>query len=351
VNGTTDEVVLPSERACALAEQLLSAAGAAAGHARTVALHLVDAELCGARSHGLQRVPQYAAEIAAGEIDPRAEPQVFGSGARWRVDGRRGFGQVAGGAAVECLRGAVAQHGLGFAAVHDAGHAGRIGAYVEALAADGMVAIAVCSGPKSGHRVAPYGGVEGRLSTNPIAWAAPREGEAPMVSDFSTSATAEGQIRLLRALGRVAPSGALHTAEGEPTGDPAALYTDPPGTLQPLGGEVFGYKGTGLALLVEVLATLLAGDDPTDPSRVGNNLALIGIDGDDDLPARVSGLAAYIRSSRPRAGVAGVLLPGEREQAARASVPEVRLPASTVEALRALATQLETPIEAMLTGA
>jgi uncharacterized oxidoreductase len=351
VNGMTDEVVLPSERACTLAEQLLVAAGAPLSPARTVALHLVDAELCGARSHGLQRVAQYAAEMAAGEIDAGAEPLVSGEGATRRVDGRRGFGQVAGVAAVESLRRAVAQHGLGFVTVRNTGHAGRLGAYVEPLAAGGMVAIAVCSGPRDGHRVAPFGGIEGRFATNPIAWAAPRAGAAPVVSDFSTSATAEGQIRLLRALGHSAPAGALHTAGGEPTDDPGVLYGDPPGTLQPLGGEVFGYKGTGLGWLVEVLATLLAGDDPTDPQRVGNNLALIGIRGDGDLPGRVSGLAAYVHSSPPRAGVARVLLPGEREQAVRASASEVRLPPSTVAALRALAARLESPIEAVLKGA
>jgi LDH2 family malate/lactate/ureidoglycolate dehydrogenase len=351
VDGMTDEVILPSGRATAVAAQLLAAAGAPPKHARTVALHLVDAEMCGARSHGLQRVPQYAAEIAAGEIDPSAEPAVDGGGARWLVDGRRGFGQVAGAAAVECLRSTVGELGLAFVGVHNTGHAGRIGAYVEALAAEGMVAIAVCSGPRSGHRVAPFGGIEGRLATNPIAWAAPRAGEAPLVSDLSTSSTAEGQIRLLRALGRSAPNGALQTATGEPTDDPAALYTSPPGTLQPLGGEVFGHKGTGLGLLVEVLATLLAGDDPTDAQRVGNNLALIGIGGGDDLAARVAGLAAYVRSSPPRRGVSAVLLPGEREQTARASATAVHLPPSTVQGLRALALELGSPIEPLLSSA
>jgi LDH2 family malate/lactate/ureidoglycolate dehydrogenase len=350
LNARTGDLLLTSERAAELAEQLLAAAGALPSHARAVALHLVDAEECGARSHGLQRVPQYAAEIAAGEIDPRSEPVVEGSGARWRIDGRNGFGQVAGSAAVACVRRAADEHGLAFATVRAAGHAGRIGAYVEALAADGMVALAVCSGPLSGHRVVPYGGIEGRLSTNPIAWAAPRAGGPPLVSDFSTSATAEGQIRLLRSLGRPAPSGALQTSAGEATDDPSALYTDPPGTLLPLGGETFGYKGTGLGLLVEVLATLLAGEDSTDASRVGNNLALLGIRGEAGLAERVSGLAAYVGSSPPRRGVAAVLLPGEREQETRAT-SGVRLPPPTVEALLALAARLGSPIDGILTGA
>jgi LDH2 family malate/lactate/ureidoglycolate dehydrogenase len=165
--------------------------------------------------------------------------------------------------------------------------------------------------------VAPFGGREGRLSTNPIAFACPRGSGAPLAADFSTSVAPEGVIRSLLQRGLSAPPGALRTADGHLTDDPAALYTQPPGALQPLGGAV-GYRGTALAILVEVLAALLAGDETEDPARTGSNLAMLAIATDDGFAARAERMGAYLGRSPPLDPGAPVLLPGEREQAAMA---------------------------------
>ena len=151
-----------------------------------------------------------------------------------------------------------------------------MGAYPEALARAGCIGIAACSGPPSGHWVAPFGGREGRISTNPIAFAWPVEGAEPAVADFSTAATAEGVVRSLRNRGLPAPDGMLRDAEGRPTSDPGVLYATPGGAIQPLGGSL-GYRGTALALLAEVLTTLLSGESIDDAARVGTDMAVIAI--------------------------------------------------------------------------
>src|SRR5919201_1210577 len=208
----------------ALATALFRAAGAPEANARVVAGHLVESELLGLSSHGLLRVAQYLEEVASGETDPAAVPSIKRrAGARAAVDGHRSFGQVAARAgADEAVRIASAE-GVAFVTVRHTAHAGRIGAYVERIARSGLVGVAFCSGPRPGHRVAPFGGVDARLATNPIAYAVPTAGE-PIVADFSTSTVPEGVVRRLREVGLPAPERTLQNAEGRPVVDAGALY-------------------------------------------------------------------------------------------------------------------------------
>jgi uncharacterized oxidoreductase len=316
-DGTPDhqgQVRLREADALKFAAALLEAAGASSANAAMVAQHLIDSDKRGLPSHGLMRVPQYASEMGAGELDGKAVPAVARrDGTLTVIDGKYGPGQVAAERAVEEALRSAASHRVSIATVRHAGHAGRIGAYVERIAAAGHLGLAFCSGPRSGHRVAPFGGVEGRLATNPIAFAFPGDG-ASIVADFSTSAIPEGVVRRLRDLGEAAPEGALQSADGSPTTDPAALYTDPPGTILPLGGPRFGHKGFGLGLLVEAMTTVLFGEDPSDPGRVGNNLTILVVAGDDQTARSGRALAAYVRSSRPADPDRPVLLPGDPER-------------------------------------
>ncbi len=310
----TELVQVEAAALAAFGRALLEASGATPANAATVIDHLVEAERMGLRSHGIIRIPQYLNDIEAGEIVPDAVPEVTHPvPGRALVDGRRGFGMVVGHAMAEEAVRLARIYGVGFVAGRHMGHTGRIGAYPAAMAETSCLGIAVCSGPPSGHWVAPFGGLEGRLATNPIAYAYPVAGAAPVVADFSTSVLPEGVVRSLRNRGMPAPEGALRDASGRPSTDPAALYGPPRGTIQPLGGA-FGYRGTALALLVETLATVLSGDTVDDPSREGSGLAMIAISVDDDFAARAAGLSAYLRSSRPLDPVRPVLIPGEREQ-------------------------------------
>ena len=297
-----------------LCDGLLMAAGASAANATLVVDHLIEADTLGLKSHGIIRVPQYLDDIAAGGIDPAAAPTLTVSApGRAAFDGGKGFGQVVGMAmatkAIELARDA----GVAFVTGRHMGHTGRIGAYPEAIATAGLVGITVCSGPRSGHWVAPYGGREGRLATNPIAYAFPVEGGAPVVADFSTSVVPEGVVRSLRNRGLAAPAGALRDAGGRETTDPSVLYATPRGSIQPLGGA-FGYRGTALGILVDVLAALLADDDADDPQREGSNLAVLAIAAGGDFGGRAERMARYIRSSPANDPAHPVMMPGEREQ-------------------------------------
>jgi uncharacterized oxidoreductase len=293
---------------------LLEVAGATPANAAIVVGHLIEADAMGLQSHGVMRIPQYLDDIGSGGIDPSAAPRVERRRpAHSHVDGQKGFGQVVGMAMADEAVRLAEDVGVGFVAGRHMGHTGRIGAYPQAIAAAGCVGIAVCSGPRSGHWVAPFGGLDGRIATNPIAYACPVEGAAPVVADFSTSVVPEGVIRSLRNRGLRAPEGALHNAAGDPTTDPGSLYARPPGTIQPLGGA-YGYRGTALAILVDILAALLADDETEDPTREGSNLAMLAIAADSGFAGRAAQMADYIRSARPRDAERPVMMPGEREQ-------------------------------------
>jgi uncharacterized oxidoreductase len=317
----------------ALGCALLERAGASAGDARVVMEHLVDASAMGLHSHGVMRVPQYLAEIASGTIDPKAAPAITRNArSRLQVEGRRSFGQVVGMRMVEALIPVARETGIAMANGRHLGHTGRVGAYPEALAEAGLVGLAVCNGAPSGHWVAPFGGRDGRISTNPIAVGWPVEGGAPVVADFSTATTAEGVIRVLRDRGETAPEGFLRDAEGNPTRDPNVLYAVPKGAIQPLGGAL-GYRGTALALLVEVLTTLLNGDAVDDRSRKGTDMTLLAIAPEAGFAGLARGLSDHMRASPPLDPARPVAMPGDREQATRAATARLRVDAPTWEAL------------------
>jgi LDH2 family malate/lactate/ureidoglycolate dehydrogenase len=343
---TSRYVLLDRDAAESFATALFRAAGATEVPSRVVARHLVESDCRGVPSHGLLRVTQYLAEIETGEIDPAALPtRERASGARVWLDGNRCFGPVAGSAAVDEAVAVTAVAGMGVVTVRHTGHAGRIGDYVERAAHSGLVAVAYCSGPRSGHRVAPFGATEGRLSTNPIAFAFPTPSE-PIVADFSTSAVPEGVVRRLHELGLPVPEGALQDPAGRPTTDAGVLYATPPGTILPLGGSGFGHKGFALGLLVEVLATLLAGDETPDAGRYGNNLALITIGVDAGFRARAGRLANYVRSAAPADPARPVLMPGDPERAFAEREDGVRIDRSTWAALAAAAFERDVPLPA-----
>lgn len=310
--------------ATAIAARILGAWGVPESQAAIVADHLVENDRKGVASHGLLRIPQYVDEIERGEIDPAAVPAPVGDGvgAHQVVDGRRCLGPVACHEAVRLAAARASREGLAAVNVLQAGHCGRVGAYPERLAGQGLIGLTFCSGPRSGHRVAPFGGTEGRMATNPIAYAFAAGGEV-ISADFSTSALPEGKVRLLSQTGRAAPASALLDAQGRETDDPNVLYRTPAGTIQPLGGLLYGHKGTALGLLVELLATLYGGEDATDGSRVGNNVAIVALTPPPGFAEHAARLAEYVRSSPPADPARPVLLPGEREQRHRRDHPHV----------------------------
>jgi LDH2 family malate/lactate/ureidoglycolate dehydrogenase len=327
---------------------LLEHAGASPKHARIVMDHLVESSAMELHSHGVMRIPQYLAEIEAGVIHPRAEPMIEKTApSRLAIDGKRGFGQVVGMLMAEAVAPVARDAGIAMANGRHLGHTGRIGAYPEALARQGLIGLALCNGAPSGHWVAAFGGRDGRISTNPIAVGWPVEGRAPVVADFSTAAAPEGVVRVMRDRGALAPEGYLRDADGRPTRDPNVLYAKPKGAIQPLGGEL-GYRGTSLALLVEVLTTLLNGDAVDDHSRKGTDMTIVAIAPQSGFAELARGLSDHIRSSPPLDPSRPVLMPGDRERIAADRDATLRVDGPTWGAISAAAKRvgLKMPVPA-----
>jgi hydroxycarboxylate dehydrogenase B len=174
-------------------------------------------------------------------------------------------------------------------------------------------------------RVAPPGGIEPRLSTNPICLGAPTPGD-PLVLDMGTSVAAEGKVRVQFQKGERVPEGWLLDEHGRPTTDPGVLYREPRGSILPLGGAQ-AYKGFGLALLLDALAGGLSGGPCSRPDvpmpAVGNTVLFVLFD-----PARFGGLehflseaaalAAFVRGTPRAEGVDKIQLPGDPELTALA---------------------------------
>jgi uncharacterized oxidoreductase len=294
-------------------QRVLVAAGSPEGPARTVAASLVLSNLKGVDSHGVMRVPEYVRHIGEGRIVPDAEPLVERSGAGVRVDGRWCFGQLGARQAAALAAETAAETGVAVATLTHVQHVGRLGEYVELVAETGAVAIAFCNTGPPGGRVVPFGGRRAVMATNPLAFAVPAGSRPAIVADFSTSAAAEGRVRLAYQNRVEVPEGWLVDSEGRPTQDPAALYAD--GALLPAGG----HRGYALGLLVEILGGVLAGAGTASTGDApGNGLVLVALDparfgGAEAFAAGVEAVAAAVTAVEPAPGVDRVRLPGEPE--------------------------------------
>jgi (2R)-3-sulfolactate dehydrogenase (NADP+) len=217
-------------------------------NADSVARALVSAEADGLKGHGLSRLPSYCGQSASGKVDGFAVPSVVKAGnAAIRVDARNGFAYPALDLAIKQLDELTAASGIAVAAVFNSHHCGVAGHHVEALARKGMCALLFANTPRA---IAPWGGSQGIYGTNPIAFAAPRPGAAPLVIDLSLSKVARGKIMFAQQEGKPIPEGWALDPAGNPTTDPSAALN---GTMLPMGGA----KGAALVMMVEILAAAL----------------------------------------------------------------------------------------------
>jgi hydroxycarboxylate dehydrogenase B len=305
-----------------------------------VSAELVRTELMGAASHGLIRVMQYVRDIRTGRVQPGGAVQVVGGGGAVAVvDCGWNLGIIAANRALDIAIDRAADTNLAAVVTQRCNHAGRLGSYAERAARLGFVCIAAAALPPLGHFVVPWGGMEGRLGTNPMAFGFPTQGD-PVVADFATSVIPEGKIRAARMTGAQVPPDAVLDAEGRMTTDPQRFYGPPQGALLPFGGSV-GYKGYALGLFVELLGGVLANTSVTDENGPINGIFLLVLDPTSLMPpGRCEELAAevvdYMHSSRPAPGHSEVLVPGEvefRSVAERSSLPTFELDQELWQAL------------------
>ena len=236
------------------AETLVAAAlvrcRTAASNASVVARALVRAEAEGLKSHGILRVPMYAAQAKVGKVDGFAVPEVTRPRpALLAIDAKYGFAYPAMYKAVDMLPGAARQFGIAAAGISRSHHVGVAGHPMEALANAGMMAMMFANAPAA---MAPWGGTRATFGTDPVAFACPLPGRPPIVVDLSLSKVARGHILAAIQKGENIPEGWALDSDGKPTTDAKAALA---GTMVPLGDA----KGTALALMVELLAGGLTG--------------------------------------------------------------------------------------------
>jgi uncharacterized oxidoreductase len=302
-------------------QALFVAVGVNQDDAAKVAASLVAANLRGYDSHGVMRIPYYIAAVKEGRLHPGAELKVISETPAVLVcDGGWGFGQVQARRLIERLIPKAQALGVGCGAMQRSGHIGRVGEYAERAAASGLVTIAMVNGHGAAPRVAPPGGRQPRLATNPMCVGVPTAGD-PVVLDFGTSATAEGKVRVKWIAGQPSPPGWLLDADGNPTTDSSVLYREPQGTIRPMGGDQ-AYKGFGLALVIDMLAGGLTGgwcSRPNPQPPLGNDLVFILLDparfaGTEHFLREASGVAEHVRGCPTAEGVREILLPGDPER-------------------------------------
>lgn len=307
-----------AQDATALGTRLLTQRGVPQRHAALQAAVLVEAELKGHPSHGLQRLPRLLARIERGLANPCTEGVGrWRSGAVLEVDGERGLGPVVAMHAVRQLGERVASAGIALGAIHNSNHLGMLAWYVEQVAATGRIGIALSSSEALVH---PHGGTRAMLGTNPLAIAVPTAAQ-PLVLDLATSTVSMGKIHHHAAAGRPIPEGWARDADGCTTTDAARARH---GAIAPFGGA----KGYGIGMAVELLVAALAGSalapdvrgtlDAESACNKGDVLIVIDTASAPDLAGR---LAAYLDSVRdsPRADPAEpVRVPGDGAAARRA---------------------------------
>lgn len=256
--------------------ELFSATGASVEDAALIAGHLVEANLRGHDSHGVGVVPLYLKSIATGGMVLNQRlTLVSETGGFVLFDAGRGPGQVMGHRAMEAGIELAQGQGSAIVGLRNSHHLGRIGHWAEQCAAAGLVSVHFAN-VVAGPIVAPFGGTQARLGTNPFAAGFPRLGADPVVVDFATSRLAMGKIRVCRDLNTALPDNSLLRADGSPTSDPNDLFTDPPGVLVPFGE----HKGWGLALACEFLGAALLGgetqhDGTSDPAVINSMFSVL----------------------------------------------------------------------------
>ncbi len=303
-----------------LSRRVLQAAGVAEKNADSVARALVAADADGLSGHGMSRLPTYADQAKVGKVDGHAMPElaVTAAGAL-RVDAKCGFAFPAIAAGLARAADMVKSAGTVGMAVGNSHHFGAAGYHLEPLAEQGLVALAFGNSPAA---IAPWGGKTPIFGTNPIAFACPCPGRAPLVIDLSLSKVARGRILVAAQKGEPIPEGWALDAEGRPTTDAKAA----------LGGAMIAMgdaKGTALVLMVELLAAALSAsqfgyeassflDAKGPPPRVGQFFLVIDPArfGGDAFTGRVADLTAAVLAQN------GARLPGDRRLAARQKARE-----------------------------
>jgi LDH2 family malate/lactate/ureidoglycolate dehydrogenase len=311
-------MIFPREALTDFAVKALEVVGVSPDHAKRTAAALVFADLRGVASHGMAKLPIYVRRIMSGAIDPQAQPGVVsGNAVLAVVDGKNALGPVAGGIAADRGVAAAGKYGMGVTLVRNSNHFGAAAYYAMAGLEAGMIGFAFSN---TNPVMAPWGGKQALIGTNPLAVAVPSGQGLPIVLDMAASAAARGKIVLAAEEGKQLPAGWAFDRTGRETRDPHAALE---GLLAPLGGA----KGSGIAVIIDIIAGVLAQSAFLDgvrplyteldqPQRVGHCIGALRIADIMPLPEFLTAMDQYIATIKACPAVEPnrqVCLPGEIE--------------------------------------
>ncbi len=323
------------------------AAGVPAEAAATVSRHQLEANLVGHDSHGAMRTPDYIALIECGDVDPTAVPEIVQQGPSTAViDAHWGLGFIGTEFGLDQACERASETGIAAVTIRRQGHIGRLGAYTAMAAERGFIAMMTADSGRAPKSVAPFGGREARLGTNPISFAVPTAEHGPLVLDMATSTVAGGKVKVAASRNQTLPDGWIINRHGQLSNDPQE-YLDG-GALLPLGADQ-GHKGYGLSVMVEILSGLLTGIGfGVYPDGVHNDGVFLVVFAVDRFRPReaflreTSEFVEYLRSTPTAVGVEQVLTPGELEQRTRVTreAEGILVEDRTITRLDELATRL-----------
>ena len=214
---------------------------------------IMKAERDGSLSHGLFRLPAYIAGLKSGKINGKNRPKISKiTPSVVKVDGNNCLAPMVLNKSLPELIKAAQENGVAVLSITNSHHMAAMWPETEAIAEEGLVAFA-CTSYKPA--VAPAGSIKPLFGTNPISFAWPRKNKPPVVYDMATASMAMGEVQVAKREGHKVPLGTGLTKEGKDTTDPAEIADG--GVLLPFGG----YKGSGIAMMVELLAGALVGDN------------------------------------------------------------------------------------------
>lgn len=298
--------------------RLLKALGASLEEAQIITNQLIEANLRGQDGHGILMLPHYAKQVLDGKFKLGVDVEVLRqTSSTALINGNWGFGQIVASKAMELAITKAETKSISLVGILNCNHIGLVAHYPMMALQHDMIGITICN---SAPQVAPYGGRERKMGTNPIAIAIPSKEEKPIVLDMATSIVAAGKVRATSAKGEQTPEGWIIDGDGNPTVDPEIFLKGDRG--EPGGGMLLplgGYKGFGLSIIIDLLCGALteAGSSSTELQR-GNGVIMLAIKINsltsiERFTERVDTLIKSLKSTPTAPGYDEIFMPGELE--------------------------------------
>ncbi|KAK2803829.1 hypothetical protein FQN50_006836 [Emmonsiellopsis sp. PD_5] len=311
-------IFIPSSTAHRFVRHLLEKHGVSSQNADIVAKCLVEADLRGVDSHGINRIPSYLTRIRQGVLDPAASPTLTQTTpVVAQLDGHNGFGFVAAHAAMDRAIEMAKEFGIGMVSVTHSNHFGMSASFVQQAVDANMMSLVFTN---SSPALPVWGGKEKLMGVSPIACGAPAGNKSvPFILDMAPSVAARGKIYKAARRGQQIPDDWALDENGARTADPAAALK---GVMLPMGGP----KGSALAIMMDLFSGVLSGSafaghvtgpyDPSKPADVGHFIVAIKPDlfmGLEDFKERMDYLYQRVVGSERMEGVDRIYYPGEIE--------------------------------------